>query len=503
MGKLCIRVMRSPLAMRFIMIRQSLAGRQWLVACALVIGIKLAFFLADPMPQFFQGDSNDFIWTSLTGYIWPVRSFTYGYVIALLTRCSHSLTSLVFAQCIASAGTALLVYHLARTYLRIMPWLAIAAACCCALDPMQLYYERAVMTEAFSTFLFALGVNLALSYIDKPRVLKLLALALVCTAAITLRLTLLLATLVLCLLPPLCLFVSRGFELAKCDTPRRIWPAISLRLRKQEFLKYLTHLVFVGGCLYALHYGYKQINFILSDHGTASYMNAQGLIQIAGVASVLIPEDAPDPRVAGVIRDFDQKILRDRHNRAFHLFNANGLVNKLGEAIPDPAECDNLCGRTVRHAMRRAPWQVLLSGWNGWLDYFDYAAMKERILDDQGARADLPETQLQLLRDHFSLAVPADWGKRMTVTKRLQLRLKCWNYALMITPLLGAACVCTAWKKNFLAVLTLELCVLALLPAPCIFAITVMRYLHPLGFALPVFLAILLQRACDMRSRLN
>ncbi len=476
------------------------AGRDWIAACTLVIGIKLAVFFLDPMPQFFQGDSNDFIWTSLTGDVFPIRSFTYGYVIALLTRCSHSLTSLVFAQCIAGAGTALLVYRVLKNHFRVTPWLAVAAACCCALDPMQLFYERAVMAEAFSTFLFALGLNLALSYCRKTKLYKLPLLALICTAAIALRLALLLATLVICLFPPLYQLATKGLQMKQAD-PGRKRRLLPLRVRKREFLAYLTHLAVVCACLYALHCGYKQLNSKLSGSGIVSYMNGQGLLQICGIASIVVPEDAPDPRIAAAIRNCHQEMLRDRQKRAYLLFKPDGLAARLQLDIPDPAEREKLCKQTVKHAMLRAPLQVLLLGLNTWLDYFHCEPLDLLILKDQGATADLPEAQLQILRKHFLLSVPADWGKLLTVTKRLQFALKYWNYALMITPLIGAACVCLAWRRNPAALLVLSLAAFAILPAPCVFTIPVLRYLHPFGFLLPVFLAVLLEQVCEICGR--
>ena len=472
---------------------RSASLRQWIVVCSLVVFIKLGFLLLDPMPQFFQGDSNDYIATSLTGQIFPIRSFTYGYLIAILTRCGHSLTPLVLAQSIAGAATALLVYRVLRIHLHVAHRLALAAACLCALDPMQLYYERAVMTETFSTFLFALSLDLALGYARKPRLHKLVVLALICTAAITLRLNLLLATLVFCFLPPLYLLATAALAFAEKDGPqtqsRRPFP---LHLRKHEFFKYLSHIAVLAACLYGLHYGYKQLNARLSGSGIVAYMNSQWLLQLCGISSIIIPADAPDPRVADAIRACDPQMLRDREKRAHVLFKPYGLAARLQLAIPNDATREELCKQTVKHAMLRAPLQVLLLGCNTWLDYFDNTMLDARILSDQGATADLPDAQLEILRERFMLAVPPDWGKLLTITKRLQFALKYWNYALAVTPFIGAACLCLAWKRNPLALLMVFFGAFALLPATCVFTIPVLRYLHPFGFLLPIFLALLL-----------
>ena len=121
-----------------------------------VVGIKSVLLLLDPIPKLFFGDSGWFIVIAVLGFLPHDRSSAYGYVLRLATCWADTLTPLLVLQTAASAACTLLLVWALRKYLHVAPSLAFVVGILCALEPLQLLYERYVMAEAVSLFVFAL-----------------------------------------------------------------------------------------------------------------------------------------------------------------------------------------------------------------------------------------------------------------------------------------------------------------------------------------------------------
>ena len=61
-----------------------------------------------------MGDSGSYLWTALSGWIPPDRSFLYGYVIRWSSLGTGSLTSLLILQAFLATVTAILVALICR-----------------------------------------------------------------------------------------------------------------------------------------------------------------------------------------------------------------------------------------------------------------------------------------------------------------------------------------------------------------------------------------------------
>src|SRR4029077_4601774 len=92
----------------------SRAANAWWLFCALVLAIKLLLLWLDPIPKLYMGDSGSYIWTALTGWIPPDRSFFYGYVIRWTALWTPSLTVLLVVQVCLSAMTWILFSSITR-----------------------------------------------------------------------------------------------------------------------------------------------------------------------------------------------------------------------------------------------------------------------------------------------------------------------------------------------------------------------------------------------------
>ena len=112
--------------------------------------IKLLLLWLDPTPKLFMGDSWSYIWTSLKGWIPPDRSYFYGYLIRWLAVWSHSFAPLLVMQALASSATAIMFVLICSRFFEMSKSISFVLGLLCALDPLQLVWERYVMTETFS-----------------------------------------------------------------------------------------------------------------------------------------------------------------------------------------------------------------------------------------------------------------------------------------------------------------------------------------------------------------
>jgi len=101
----------------------------WLALTVALMAVKLAWLIADHTPMLFLGDSESYLWTALTGWIPPDRSFLYGFLLRPLAVDAGSMLPLIAAQSASSVVVALLlawalVFNL--THLPYAMWFKIA-----------------------------------------------------------------------------------------------------------------------------------------------------------------------------------------------------------------------------------------------------------------------------------------------------------------------------------------------------------------------------------------
>src|SRR5918996_75680 len=145
----------------------------WWLFCALVLAIKLLLLWLDPTPKLFMGDSRSYIWTALTGWIPGDRSYFYGYLIRWVAVWPHSFTPLLVIQALASGATAIVFALICSRFFQMSNSLSFVFGVLCALDPLQLVWERYVMTETFSLFVYVLVLYWSLSYLRDQRLWQL------------------------------------------------------------------------------------------------------------------------------------------------------------------------------------------------------------------------------------------------------------------------------------------------------------------------------------------
>ena len=106
----------------------------WWLFCTLVLILKLLFLWLDSTPKLFMGDSGSYIWTALTGWIPPDRSYFYGYLVRWLAVWPHSFIPLLIIQALASAVTAIVFALICSRLFEMSNSLSFLFGLLCALD---------------------------------------------------------------------------------------------------------------------------------------------------------------------------------------------------------------------------------------------------------------------------------------------------------------------------------------------------------------------------------
>jgi hypothetical protein len=123
---------------------------------AVAIAVRGVFLLLDLQPRFLLGDSESYLATRLGGWIPNDRSWVYGLFINRYLELSHSLSSLVLFQSLLTAiSFALLATVCVRLGIReSICWAVLILA---SVDPLHLYCDRALLTDAPGAALLLLG----------------------------------------------------------------------------------------------------------------------------------------------------------------------------------------------------------------------------------------------------------------------------------------------------------------------------------------------------------
>jgi hypothetical protein len=468
------------------------ARSKWPIYILLILLIKLAVFLLDPVPKFFFGDSQCYICSALTGWIPPDRSFTYGYVIKLTAPAADSFTTLLVVQTLASALSAVMLAYLLMNCFSVSPVLAYACGVLCAIEPIQLLYERFVMTETLSLFLFVCYIFLACRYVKRPALWLLSPIQLLGIALVSLRVSYLpIVLLNVGLLPLLAVMPPRNRNRsALMDRPGK---SASFRPR-------IVHLAISIALTFVLHTGYKHLFASLAD-APPGYHSAGGYFLVSSWAPILEPTDFPYPELRSRIFGDLVYDLKNRASRGDQLFSEGGLVSKIEANVPG-AERNKAALLTAMNAFRRDTLGVVRLSIETYRDYFDGNIVRAGIMNDLGM--DQVFEYEQFSKEYgkcFSL--PGNGSEQpWTFTKAYYRTALPWYWLLLLSPLAAlVALLCTKHQNRAAACVLFVAVCCSLATASALTVTPVIRYLHPVSWLALCLFGIILQRAFFPLSR--
>ena len=322
---------KAPAATRLTGYSSFFTDAHWWLFCFLILALKFLLLGLDPLPQLFMGDSGSYLLTAVSGWIPPDRSFLYGYVIRWSSLGTGSLTSLLILQAFLATVTAILVALICRCIFGLTSGLSYLFGVLCSLDPLQLVWERYVMTETVSLFFYVFALFFSFLYLKQQRLWQLAIVQILSMFAIGFRMSYLLVAQISVVLLPLIAFFPEI---------RAAFRKHSSTLLKVSGLKSAgLHLAFSVLFMFLLQQGYRQLNGRLASREPALLHNT-GLSVLTTWAPVLKPTDSPDPRLSELIARGDQFRLNDVWSRDGQLYSPGGLAGRWKQIEPNDASLE-------------------------------------------------------------------------------------------------------------------------------------------------------------------
>jgi hypothetical protein len=464
----------------------------WWHFCALILALKLCLLAFDPLPKFYMGDSGSYLWTALTGWIPGDRSYLYGYVIRLVALSTESLTPLLLLQSFISALTAIVLAQTCRSLFGLSARGSYLIGFICALDPFQLVWERYVMTETISLFLYVAGLYFSFLYLKQRRIRYLAIVQGLWILLIGFRMSYLLVVQVSAVLLPIMAFYP--LLLARWRS-RRGAQVDRFRPVRLAFV----HLLASIAMMLLLHGAYKQVNGWLCGR-EPGYLYATGFHLLAFWAPILTPADASDQRLARIIEQGDEFDIKELTARNSQRYAPGHLVDRWAKAEPDVPRANQIAKETALHALRRNPLQVLHLAARTFAQYWNLKDLRDYASSDLGHN-DLTFEEGSMLAERFHLATDGRIiGAPPTVLQQYFLFSWPYCYFLLLSPIFGVSAVYLAREKQLALLLLVHLVII--LAVAFTFAVEPsLRYLQPASVLTLLTVALCLRVFLNSRSR--
>jgi hypothetical protein len=451
--------------------------------------VKLIIFLIDPTVMFFIDDSSRYIDTAISSYIPPDRSFLYGFLISWITYFNQSLTTLVIFQVLCSATSAVILGYLLNRFLSVNQAIAKAFAVLCALAPIQLLYERYVMTETVALLFFVLYVTTAFYYLQNPKIRTLIVLNLTGVFLIAFRLSYLPAVLNGGMIVPCLAFFSIP---ARRDNDMCLNQGNRKYGNRRRVVVSCFHIAFSCLLTYGLHSAYKSINGRLSDKPPA-YQYCDGYHLLASWAPLLEKEDYADPGIAGYTRQYYYIILNDRFQRMNQRWNYYGLINYIHRMYDSRLKTNKIAHDTAMNIFYRDPLGVMNLAWRSCLDYWNTGLLKNTLLGDRSTR-EFSEALKKILKSHFHMN-PEGLSSKKTLTNQYFMNAIPWYMVLFCLPIIIVISIImdNGRRLRFL-ILPGFFALFILLNSTVLVHRNTMRFFHPDEWITIIFLGVMFDR---------
>jgi hypothetical protein len=451
----------------------------WWLFCALVLAIKLLLLWLDPTPKLFMGDSWSYIHTALIGSIPRDRSYFYGYLVRWLALWPHSFTPLLVFQALASGATAIVFALICSRLFRMSNRISFLFGLICALDPCQLVWERYVMTETFSLFVYVLVLYWSLLYLRDRRIWQLAVVQALSVVLIGFRMSYLLVVLACTILLPLIAFaLARMRAVRNQSDPRRLSPLTTG----------FAHVVASLAIMVLMHGAYKEVYGKLSKRESA-YLHDSGAHLVSVWAPVLEPSDATDSRLGELIANGNQFQIHDLTLRNAQHFGEDFLIDRWRKIEKKRGKSDRIAKETAMNALRRRPLQIVGLAMKTYMGYWGIASIQSYAREDLGY-GELTEEQVKVLTEKFRfITVKLLPAQPFSLLQRYFLAGWPYYFIVVVSPLTCALATWVSRQRAFALLLFIHVSILmvvvtALSPQACI------RYLQPVSLLTLLSIAV-------------
>jgi hypothetical protein len=467
-------------------------ANQWWFFCVLIVLLKFFLLALDPLPKLFIGDSACYISTALAGWIPDDRSYFYGFLIRWVALSTGSMISLLVLQAFISALTAILLAHICRSMIGLSARASYIIGFICALDPLQLVWERYVMTETISLFVYVAALYFAFLYLKHHRIRHLAFVQGLWVLLIGFRMSYLLVVQVSAVLLPIIAFSPLLWER---------WRNRGGAARGERVFSVKTPLIHFAtsiAMLLVFHGVYKGVNGLITGREPA-YLYATGLHLLAFWAPILTPADASDERLARIIEQGDEFNIKDLTERNNQRFEEDYLVYRWQQIEFDTTRASDIAKETALRALRRNPLQVLGLAARTFAQYWNLKDIQYYATIDLGHH-DLTPEQNTMLAESFHFATDGRIvGAPPTFLQRFFLMSWPYCYFILLSPLLGLWAVYLGRERQIASLLLLHLVII--LAVTFTFAVAPsLRYLQPASMLALLTVALCLRSFLDSRT---
>ena len=467
----------------------SATNSKWWLFCLAIVVLKFLLLALDPLPKLYLGDSISYIWTAIFGWIPEDRSFFYGYVIRWSSVWTGSLTSLLIVQVSLSVVIAIIVAWICRAIFDLPGRLAYLFGFLCSIDPLQLAWERYVMTETCSLFFYALVLQQSFVYLRDRRLITLLLIQILSVITIGFRMSFLIVIQAMAVALPLIAFLA-GTEPTETATAVRLW--------RLQFLKravFWRHLAASLVTMFLLDQGYQHAYGFVSDREPA-HLYGTGYFLLSIWAPALQPQDAADPRLAEIIKHGSEFKLRDISLRNAQRFAPGHLIDRWLRAETDRRKSGKIATRTALNALQRDPAAVISLAAKTYFAYWSGRSVRKIAKADLKIGAFPPDSGFKILAERFNWAARS---QQQTLTTWYYVAGSPYFLLVLLSPLLSLVLLFIARNKAHALLLFVHTTVLfagtfllSLFPVP--------RFLHPLSLLTLLSLALAMKSLLDWRS---
>jgi hypothetical protein len=473
---------------------RSAVDRSWWLFCLAVLAFKFLLLSLDPLPKLYLGDSLSYLETAISGWMPGQRSFVYGYVIRWTSLWTGSLIWLLVLQVFLSIVIALIAAWICRAIFDLPKTLSYLFGFLCSIDPLQLAWERYVMTETCSLFFYALVVQQSFVYLRSRRMVTLLAIQVLSVITISFRMSFLITVQVMAVALPVIAFFAE---------PRPTKPAVGQRWRLQLLKRgaFWRHLAASAATMFLLDQGYQHVNGFLS-HREPARLYDTGYFLLAIWAPALQPQDAADPRLAEIIRHGSEFGLRDIALRDGQLFSPGFLVDRWRHAESDPGKSGEIATRTARNAFYRDPAAVIGLAAKTYFAFWFWSGHSIRKIAEfsLGMGTHLTDSERANLAKWFHwAALPESRPQVQTMTTWYYEAASPYFFLVLLSPVVSLALLFIARNKAYALLLFAHTTVL--LASTFLLSLHPdTRFLHPLSFLTLLNLALAVKSLLHWRS---
>jgi len=260
--------------------------------------------------------------------------------------------------------------------------------------------------------------------------------------------------------------------------------------------------------MYVLHSSYQHVNGFLS-HREPGYLYVTGTYLLSFWAPALKPSDAPDSRLAEVIRKGNTFSIEQLHFRGGQLYLKGFLVDKLHQIEPNPRRAEGLARETAIRALRRDPLAIASLGWRTYLESW-LRGVRARAKADvlaSGQWSDLDVARFGLTERFHQVVTPVNVRQPVTFLGWYYVAAEWYYYVVLLSPvILGILVALGRTIRGYLVFLFLNQTVL-FATTFTLSVLPVVRYLEPLSLiTLLTFAAVakcFIDRKHELRSRLR